>query len=110
MIVKNPRILTVLRSAKVSVQRASDGLEAGGDSTAIERMLVDRGREALSVEVRGDGDRKAVVLEFDTEDCLADLLLDCWDAMSPRGRTSVLEQMRNEAGQKPASPSEHSGG
>jgi hypothetical protein len=52
----------------------------------------------IKVEIRGDGQRQATSLEFDSENCLADLLLDCWDAMSPKGRTAVLEQMRAEAG------------
>jgi hypothetical protein len=53
----------------------------------------------IKVEIRGDGQRQTTALEFDSENCLADLLLDCWDAMSPNGRTSVLGQMGKEAGE-----------
>ena len=53
----------------------------------------------IKVEIRGDGQRQTTPIEFDSENCLADLLLDCWDAMTPKARTSVLAQMRNEAGQ-----------
>jgi len=65
----------------------------------VESLTIEAPRSPLKVEVRGERDRRGIVLEFDSENCLADLLLDCWDAMTPKARTSVLAQMRNEAGQ-----------